>query len=592
MTARRTVAATKSAAVRAEALRARIRRHDYRYYVLDRPTISDAAYDALVARLRALETQYPDLVTADSPTRRVAGEVRRGFRPVAHHAPMLSLDSTTDPEAVTQFDARVRSAAARPVRYVLEPKFDGLSIEAVYVRGLLQTASTRGDGERGEDVTANVRTIRAVPLRLRSAGTAIPRLLAVRGEVLMRRAAFAALNTRLRRAGRPPFANPRNAAAGSVRQLDPRVTAGRTLHVCFYDLLAIHGARPKSASAAAMLMRALGLPTSPRRRTGADARDILAYRDVMARLRASLDIEIDGVVAKVDDLALRARLRATARHPRWAIAVKFEARAATTRLERIEAQVGRTGVLTPVAVLRPIALGGVTVSRATLHNWDEVARKRLRPGDTVEVIRAGDVIPEIVRRVKGGRGAAPRPPSRCPACGARLVRDGRARRCPNTFGCPAQLAGAIRHFAARRAFDIDGLGPGTVGALLQAGLVRSAADLFALTEDDLRRLPRFGTTAARRLVAAIDRARHVDLARFLLALGIPAVGGATARRVASAFPTLASVRRATAARLAAVPGVGPAAGEAMAAFFRQRGARAMIDGLLRNGVVVTGPRRR
>ena len=574
---------------RIEALRRQIRDHDYRYYVLDRPTISDAAYDALIQQLQRLEGLFPELVSADSPTQRVAGQAREGFRTIPHHAAMLSLDSTTDADVVRQFDARVHQAIGPSVRYVLEPKFDGLSIEVVYRDGRLVAASTRGDGQRGEDVTANVRTIRTVPLRLRDAAEPVPRLLAVRGEVLMRRQDFAALNDRLRRAGQPLFANPRNAAAGSVRQLDPRITAGRALRICFYDVTDVEGRHaPSTASLCAEWMRGWGLPLGPHRRLGSNAADILAYRERMAIARESLDVEIDGIVAKIDSLAARTRLGNTARHPRWAIGLKFSARSAITRLERIETQVGRTGVLTPVAVLQPTDIGGVTVTRATLHNWHEIARRELRVGDTVDVIRAGDVIPEVVGRVTGSRrsSARPRPPAHCPVCRARVIARGPFRVCPNALGCAAQRVQAIRHFASRAAFDIDGLGPSTVEALVNAGLVRSVADLFTLTDDDLRTVPRFGPVAANRLAAAINAARRVELERFLYALGIPGVGAATAAVVAEALKTLHAVRTASATHLAAVPGVGPVAGRAIAAFFRLPENDAVIDALLRHGVTV------
>jgi DNA ligase (NAD+) len=580
---------------RAEHLREQIRHHDYRYYVLDQPTISDTAYDALMRELETLEAQYPALVTPDSPTQRVGGEVREGFRTVPHRAPLLSLESTTEPEAVHQFDRRIRADLGPSIRYILEPKFDGLSIEVVYERGRLVSASTRGDGQRGEDVTANIRTIRAVSLRLRDTPVPIPRLLAVRGEVLMRRADFAALNERLHRAGEPLFANPRNAAAGSVRQLDPRITAQRSLDVYFYDVLAIEGGRSAVASSEyTEWMRAWGLRISPHRRLGSSASDILAYRERMAMARDALDVEIDGVVAKVDDLAARDRLGSTAKHPRWAIGVKFEARSATTRLERIEVQVGRTGVLTPVAVLRPVQIGGVTVSRATLHNWNDFARKRIRVGDRVEVVRAGDVIPEIIGRVEPSHrlGVLPRPPATCPACHARVVQRGPLRLCPNTIGCPAQRVRAIEHFASREAFDIDGLGPSTIHLLVEHGLVRTVADLFSITDDDLRALPRFGAVAATRLAAAIEAARRVNLARFLFALGIPDVGTATAARLAERFGTFAAIRRASEAQLAATPEVGAAAARQIVEFFKRPGSQAIIDALLQHGVKIIPQRAR
>jgi DNA ligase (NAD+) len=585
--------APRAAAGRIEHLREQIRHHDYRYYVLDRPTVSDAAYDALMRELQGLEDQYPALVTPDSPTQRVAGQVREGFRTLPHRAPLLSLESTTDSEAVRQFDRRIKATVGPSTRYVLEPKFDGLSIEVVYERGQLVSASTRGDGQRGEDVTANVRTIRAVPLRLRHDSAAVPRLLAVRGEVLMRRADFAALNERLRDAGKLLFANPRNAAAGSVRQLDPRITAQRALNVYFYDIVALDaGEEAQTASNHAEWMRAWGLRTSPHRRLGSNGADILAYRERMAMARESLDVEIDGVVAKVDNLAARERLGTTAKHPRWAIGVKFAARSATTRLERIEVQVGRTGVLTPVAMLRPVQIGGVTVARATLHNWSELARKGFHVGDTVEVIRAGDVIPEVVGRVEPSHaaGTPPRPPATCPVCRARVVRRGPFRLCPNTIGCPAQRVRAIQHFASRDAFDIDGLGPSTVQLLVDRELVRTVADLFTLSDEDLRALPRFGAVAARRLATAIEAARQVELARFLFALGIPGVGTATARQLADKFGTLAAIRRSGVVQLAATPDVGPAAGHQVAEFFKRASSKVIIGALLRHGVTIVPQR--
>jgi DNA ligase (NAD+) len=359
--------------------------------------------------------------------------------------------------------------------------------------------------------------------------------------------------------------------------------------VYFYDVLAIKGGRRAAASSDyAEWMRAWGLRISPHRRLGSSASDIFAYRERVAMARDSLDIEIDGIVAKVDNLAARDRLGTTARHPRWAIGVKFEARSATTRIERIEAQVGRTGVLTPIAVLRPVQIGGVTVSRATLHNWSELARKRIRVGDTVEVIRAGDVIPEIVGRVEPSHrlGVLPRPPAACPACHARVVQRGPFRLCPNTIGCPAQRVRAIEHFASRDAFDIDGLGPSTIQRLVDHGLVRTVSDLFTITEDDLRALPRFGAAAATRLAAAIGAARRVNLARFLFALGIPDVGTATASRLAERFRTLAALQRATEAQLAAAPEVGAAAARRIVEFFKRPSSQAVIEALREHGVTI------
>lgn len=584
-TPRRTAPA--SVRTRAERLRNEIRRHDYLYYVLDQPQIGDVQYDALVAELRRLEERYPDLMTPDSPTQRVAGGLREGFATVPHRAPMLSLESTTDAEAVRRFDARLRREVGSDLCYVLEPKFDGLSVEVVYENGRFASASTRGDGERGEDVTANVRTIRSVPLRLRDGSLHPPRLLAVRGEVVMRREDFAALNERLRRAGEPTFANPRNAAAGSVRQLDPGVTAERRLDVYFYDVLAMEEwPAAIRASELTAWMRVWGLRISPHHKIGRTVEDILAYYEKLNRERRALPFDIDGIVIKLDHLASRERLGTTAHHPRWALAYKFAPELQTTKLEAVEVQVGRTGVLTPVAVLHPVQIGGVTVARATLHNWRELERKGLRIGDTVQVVRAGDVIPEVLGRAEGtprGRMSIT-PPRACPACGAAVVSNGPRLRCPNAFACPAQLARAIRHFASREALDIRGLGPATVQALIDAGLVRSVADLFAVTERDLQKLERFGVRSAANLTFAIKAAMRTDLARLLTGLGIPGVGATTARRLAERFHSLAAIRQVSADELASVPGVGEVVARQIAAFFRNRNTHAVLDALTRHGV--------
>ncbi|MBZ5558022.1 MAG: NAD-dependent DNA ligase LigA [Acidobacteriia bacterium] len=576
---------------RAEELRAAIRQHDYRYYVLDRPAISDAQYDRLFAELVRLEAAHPEIVTADSPTQRVAGEPLPAFTAIEHVAPMLSLESVTDADAVRRFDERIRaSARGRAARYVLEPKFDGLSLEVVYRDGVLLRASTRGDGERGEGVTENVRTIRSVPLRLR--GTAVPRMLAVRGEAIMRLEDFRALNRRLDRDGQPPFANPRNAAAGSIRQLDPRVTAGRRLDVFFYDILRMEGG-PRLAGDMSLLkaLAGWGLHPSPDARVCETVDEIFRYHDELERRRDALEYEIDGIVLKVDDLAMRARLQTTARHPRWALAFKFAAREAETAIEDIVVQVGRTGVLTPVAVLRPVPIGGVTVTRATLHNRDEIARKDLRIGDLVRVIRAGDVIPDIVDRVPGSRTRRHRPfvmPARCPVCRTPVVHEGPFDRCPNGLACPAQLKRAIQHFASREALDIRGLGPETVDALVSGGLVRSVADLFTLTRRDLIKVERFADASAMNLLKAIDHAKQAPLWRFLHALGVPSVGAQTARTLAERFGTLDRLQSAGEAALRSVSGIGPAVARDVVEFFQRPVNRRVIELCRRRGVQVMG----
>jgi DNA ligase (NAD+) len=421
----------------------------------------------------------------------------------------------------------------------------------------------------------------------------VPRLLAVRGEAIMRIADFEALNARLRRDKQPLFANPRNAAAGSIRQLDPRITAGRRLDVFFYDILHLEGAsRPADDMSVLRALAQWGLHATPYVRVCSSLDEVFRYHEQMARRRDKLPYEIDGIVMKVDDLALRAHLRTTARHPRWALAYKFTAREAQTKVEDIVVQVGRTGVLTPVAVLRPVEIGGVTVTRATLHNREEIARKDLRVGDRVRVIRAGDVIPEIVARVSATDGARRHRrfamPARCPVCHTRLERDGPFDRCPNGLACPAQLRRTIEHFASREALDIRGLGPETVDALVSGGLVRSVADLFALTLCDLLKVERFADVSAANLLNAIDDAKYPALWRFLHALGIPGVGAQTARELAEHFGTLERLRSAGVAAIAGVPGIGPAVARSVVAFFREPFNRRVIETCRRHGVRVGG----
>jgi DNA ligase (NAD+) len=590
--ARNASAASPAVRARAEALRARIRHHDHLYYVLDRPQISDAGYDRIFEELRRLERAHPDLVTPDSPTQRVAGQPAAAFPEVRHVARMLSLDAVTEEAYVRRFLERlVRAVPRERGGFVLEPKLDGLSVEVVYEGRGLAHASTRGDGERGEDVTANVKTIRSVPLRLPEAA---PRRLAVRGEVVLPRARFAALNRALAREGRPLFANARNAAAGSLRQLDPRVTAGRGLEMFFYDVLLAEGvAAPRTDSEQLAALRAWGLPTVPEARRSTSLDEVLAYRRDLERRRPSLPWEIDGIVVKLDDLRARSEEGATGRHPRWALAFKFAARGSETVVRDVALQVGRTGVVTPVAVLEPVDIGGVTVTRASLHNPSETRRKDVRVGDTVSVVRAGDVIPEIVARTSrpGRRRAAPPGwAGRCPACGTKTVREGPRERCPNGLACPAQLRRTIQHFASREALDIRGLGAKTVGRLVDARLLRRVSDLFTLRERDLLRLDRFATLSARNLAVNIERSRRPELHRFLYALGIPGVGALTARRIAEDLVTLDAVLAAGARRLARVPGVGRQAARAIASFLRAGTTRRAVRECRRRGVEVVPSR--
>ncbi len=580
-----------------EQLRAQLRHHEHAYYVLDRPEISDAEYDALFNELVALERAFPDLVTPDSPTQRVGGEVLPSFPEVRHLAPMISLDSITDPDEVRRFDERIRKAmSGAPVSYLAEPKFDGLSIEAVYERGQLARVATRGDGERGEGVTESVKTIRAVPLRLHArAGAPAPPVLSARGEVIMRARDFERLNLDLEREGKPLFANPRNAAAGSIRQLDPRITARRRLDVFFYDILFVEdGPAIGSALDELRVLREWGLPVAPEARECATIEEVMAYHREMEGRRDTLGYEIDGVVIKLMDLSARRRIGTTARHPRWALAFKFAPREQETIIRGVTVQVGRTGVLTPVAELEPVEIGGVTVARATLHNRDEMKRKNLHIGDRVRVIRAGDVIPDVVERI-GPSGVVPERefemPERCPVCGTPVVHEGPFDRCPNGLQCPAQLKGAVQHFGSRDALDIRGLGRETVDQLVSTGLVKSVADLYALAPEQLTGLEGFADVSARNLVEAIQGSKHPELARFVYALGIPQVGTETARDLAQHFGSLDKIEEAGEQDLMAVSGIGEAVAEAIRTFFAQQANREIIARCLQAGVAPVPPER-
>ena len=568
---------------RLRALRAEIRHHDYLYHVKDRPEISDEAYDALFGELRDLERAFPELVTPDSPTQRVGGAVFDRFPAVRHSAPMLSLDSDREEAALRRFDERLRKELGNEdVTYVLEPKLDGASVELVYERGVLTRAATRGDGITGEGITDNVRTIGSVPLRL-TGGNEPPSFLAVRGEVIMRLSAFEALNEDLLEHGQEPFANPRNAAAGALRQLDPTITASRPLDIYVYDVLAVEGVAFPSHRQTLDAIAAWGFPVSDLITTGRTADDILGYHADLLGRRDDLDFEIDGVVAKLDDLDARGRVGSTSRHPRWAYAFKFPPRKEITRILKIVASVGRTGVVTPVAMMRPVELAGVTVSRATLHNREEVARKDVREGDLVRVQRAGDVIPQVLERVdEPGRPRAPRfaMPRTCPSCGTALEERGPFTVCPNGLHCPAQLVGRIVHFASREALDIQGLGEESARLFVGKGLVRGLDQIFDLNEEQLVALEGFAAKSAANLVAAIREAATVELSRFLFGLGIPEVGVTVARDLAAHFGTLAALRRASAADLQEVDGVGPKMADQIRGFFADSRNAAALDRLL------------
>jgi DNA ligase (NAD+) len=569
-------------------LRQEIRRHARLYYDEARPEIADAEYDALMRELRDLEARHPLLVTPDSPTQRPSGRAAPLFAPVEHRVAMLSLDNAMDVVSVRRFAARVRRAVgtARSA-WVCEPKVDGLGVALLYRRGRLIRGATRGDGRTGEDVTPNLATIPTLPGCLRGRLGTIDDL-EVRGEVFMPRAAFEKLNRALEDAGEATFANPRNAAAGSVRQKDPAVTARRPLDVFMYEVTWAPGLELASHWDALGALRAAGFQINPRNRRLADVDAVVAYCERLEHEREALDYEADGVVVKLDSLELQRRLGSTSHHPRWAVAMKFAARQATTVIRAITVQVGKTGVLTPVARLRPVPLGGVVISSVTLHNEDEIRRKDIRVGDSVLVERAGDVIPHVVQvvRAKRPRGMQSfRFPTRCPACGARAVRpEGEAYwRCQGS-ACPAQLKERLRHFGSRRAMDIEHLGDAVVAQLVDRRLVKDFADLYGLTVSQVSGLEGFATKSARNLVDAIAASRSRGLARLLNGLGIRGVGEHVARLLASHFGSLDRLARASTKALADVPGVGPAIAGSVAAFLDEPMNRRVLDRLAAAGV--------
>jgi DNA ligase (NAD+) len=600
------MAAPKAVAAQAARLRAELERHNYRYYVLDDPAVPDAEYDRLFRELQALEAAHPELRTPDSPTQRVSGQVLEGFAPVRHAVPMLSIRTETDITAggAAAFDARVRrelklTDADPPVEYACELKFDGLAINLRFEQGILVQAATRGDGEVGEDVTQNIRTIRQIPLRL--AGMTAP-VFEVRGEVYLRRDDFERLNERQRAliaAGakhEKTFVNPRNAAAGAVRQLDPAVAAQRPLSFFAYGLGAVDGwaQAPATHSATLDALAAMGVPVSPERAVVAGAEGLAEFHRRVGARRDALPFDIDGVVYKVNDLALQRRLGFVTREPRWAVAHKYPAQEQLTQVLDIDIQVGRTGKLTPVAKLAPVFVGGTTVSNATLHNEDETRRKDVRVGDTVIVRRAGDVIPEVVGVVMERRPEKVGPPfdlkrrlhGKCPVCGSAIMReDGEADwRCTGGLYCPAQRKQAILHFASRRAMDIEGLGEKLVDQLVDGGQVRTLPDLYRLDVAGLAALDRMAEKSAQNLVEGLERSKRTTLARFLYALGIRHVGEATAKDLARHFGSLDRILAAGVEQLLEVNDVGPVVAQSIRTFFDQPHNREVVDALRAAGV--------
>ncbi|MCP3103323.1 NAD-dependent DNA ligase LigA [Myxococcus sp. K15C18031901] len=585
----------KTAEARARELRRELAHHNHRYYVLDSPEISDAQYDTLMRELQALEDGHPSLQTPDSPTQRVGGKAADEFGEVVHRVPMLSLANIFEDEGLGEFDERIRKLLGTAgVMYVCEPKLDGLAIALRYEQGRFVQGATRGDGTTGEDVTGNLRTIRSLPMELfPQDGVKVPAVLEVRGEVFIRKADFQKLNEKREEEGEPLFANPRNAAAGSLRQLDPKETASRPLSVYLYECVPSDGVPAfKSHIEKLEYLKTLGLPINRYvRAQGIDG--VRQAYDASLKGRHELPFEVDGMVVKVDDEDQRRRLGQVSKSPRWAVAYKFPPEEESTEVLDIGIQVGRTGALTPVAHLKPVKVGGVTVARATLHNEDELRRKDVRKGDTVFVRRAGDVIPEIVSTVLSKRPADSRPfefPQHCPVCGAVAVKDedGAVIRCTGA-SCPAQLVEKIRHFASRIAMDIEGLGDKLAAQLVATGEVKTFADLYALTKARLLKLERMGDKSAENLLASVDRSKQTTQRRFLYSLGIRHVGDATAKALAEAFPDVRQLFTAPLEDITRVKDVGPVMAQVIHAFFQEPQNREAIEALLRAGVSPAPP---
>jgi DNA ligase (NAD+) len=575
---------------RVQELRQQLHYHNYRYYVLDDPVVADAEFDRLLQELSRLEEEYPELVTPDSPTQRVGAAPLEKFETVPHGLPMLSLENAFSETEAREFEERLQRflRTTEGFLYVVEPKMDGVAVELVYAGGHLRVGSTRGDGYRGENVTQNLKTIHTIPLMLLSGELPPPDLLEVRGEVYMDLEEFHQFNTERQARGEPAFANPRNAAAGSLRQLDPAITAARPLKIFCYGIGRVEGRAFGSHWEVLTALKAWGLRVNPliERRRGIEA--AIQYHHELGHQRHGLPYEIDGAVIKVDDMAFQERLGTKARSPRWALAYKFAATQATTRVRDIAVNVGRTGAITPMAIMEPVEVGGVTVSRATLHNEDEVAKKDVRVGDTVLIQRAGDVIPEVVKVILEERPAEAQPfqmPSQCPVCGTALVRPaGEAvTRCPNP-DCLGALRRGILHFASKTAMDIDGLGEKIIDQLIDQGLVKEIADLYRLTEADLMPLERFAEKSAGNLVAAIKKSKAVSLARFIYALGIRYVGEATAQLLAQHFQSLEKLEAAGLEDLLQVEGVGPQVAGSIREFFQDSRNRTLLAELKALGV--------
>lgn len=579
---------------RAERLREEIEYHNYLYYILDQPEISDAQYDRLMRELEKLEEQYPELRSPNSPTQRVGAPPLEAFEIVRHTLPMLSLANAFDETEAKDFDKRVKKflGSSADVTYVAEPKLDGLAVELVYEQGQFAVGSTRGDGINGENITQNLRTIKTIPLQLIQKEIPTPEHLEVRGEVIMQLKKFKELNRKREEMGEPVFANPRNAAAGSVRQLDSKITAGRPLEIYCYGIGEVRGRSFNTHWEILQTFPKWGLRTNPNIERCQNIDEVLEYYHKMNEKRETLPYEIDGIVIKVDRLDLQTRLGEIARSPRWALAFKFQPKQETTKILDIIVQVGRTGALTPVAVMEPVKVGGVEVSRATLHNQDEIDKKDVRVGDTVIIQRAGDVIPEVVQVIpskRKGNEKKFRMPSKCPVCGAEVIKEEAIHRCIG-LDCPAQLKGRIKHFASKRAMDIEGFGVKLIDQLVEKGLVKDVADIYYINKQELIELERMAEKSAQNIIDAIEKSKTKPLSKFLYALGIRHVGETTAEDLARQFPRLDDFFHLSEEDLMEVEGIGPEVAASVYQFFRDKKNKESIELLRKAGVRVIEPK--
>ncbi len=594
----------KKALKEIEKLREEINYHNYRYYILDSPVISDAEYDRLFKRLLELEEKFPFSLTPDSPTRRIGAKPLEEFKSAAHTIPMLSLNNANTTDEAREFDERIKRflETDKDVEYIAEPKMDGLAIELIYTNGIFAAGSTRGDGYTGEDVTVNLRTIKSIPLKLQvkaevegkhSLPLPIPVHLEVRGEVFIPVKAFERLNKDREEKGEQLFANPRNAAAGSLRQLDSRITAERPLDIYCYGAGAIEGAKFKTHWDILHALKKWGLKVNPFIKICKGIEEVIQYHEDMEKRREELPYELDGIVVKVNSLDLQDRLGVLTRSPRWAVAYKFKARQETTKVMDIIVGVGRTGALTPVAVLEPVVVGGVTVERATLHNQDEVDRKDVRVGDWVIVQRAGDVIPEVVMAINDRRSGAEKPfkmPDKCPLCGSAVTKDGAIHRCTGGLSCPAQLKEGIRHFASKRAMNIEGLGDKHIEQFVDNGVIKDAADLYSIKKEDITGIERWADKSAENLLNRIKKSKNTTLSRFIYALGIRQVGEHISRVLSKNFNGLDELMEASYDKLMEIHEIGPETAESIVTFFKERHNREVIERLKKAGVktVVSG----